>query len=122
MAISKVTKHPQLSWGLMKIMEADDNQVFIANRAGFVPPSQTVAKSDGFLNYAPPFNKAFGDALPNSKPMPSEQEGYPAYVQGIGQATGQIATDPNTSVDQAIKILHDTMANQVGAGNVETLT
>jgi multiple sugar transport system substrate-binding protein len=121
-AISKATKHPQLSWGLMKIIESDENQVFIANRAGFVPPSQTVAKSDGYLNFAPPFNKAFADALPNSKPVPSEQEGYPAYVQGIGQATGQIATDPNTSVDQAIKILHDAVANQVGADKVETLT
>ncbi len=121
-AISKATKHPQLSWGLIKVMETTDNQVYIANHAGFVPPSQEVAKSGDFLNYAPPFNKAFGDALPNSKLVPSEQEGYPAYVQGIGQATGQIATDPNTSVDQAIKILHDAVANQVGAGNVETLT
>jgi multiple sugar transport system substrate-binding protein len=120
-ATSKVTKHPELSWGLLKIMESDDNQTYIANRAGFVPPSQTVAKSDGFLNFAPPFNKAFGDALPNSKLVPSEQEGYPAWVQGIGQATGQIATDPNTSVDAAIKILHDTVANQVGADKVETL-
>jgi multiple sugar transport system substrate-binding protein len=120
-SISKVTKHPQLSWGLTKIMESDDNQTYIANRAGFVPPSQTVAKSPGFLNFAPPFNKAFGDALPNSKLVPSEQEGYPAWVQGIGQATGQIATDPNTSVDAAIKILHDAVANQVGPDKVETL-
>ena len=65
-AISKVTKHPELSWGLIKIMESTDNQVYIANHAGFVPPSQEVAKSADFLNYAPPFNKAFGDALPNS--------------------------------------------------------
>ena len=120
-AISKVTKHPQLSWGLIKVIQSDDNQTYIANRAGFVPPSQTVAHSDGFLNFAPPFNKAFGDALPNSKLVPSEQEGYPAWVQGIGQATGQIATDPSTSVDAAIKILHDTVANQVGADKVETL-
>jgi hypothetical protein len=103
-------------------MESADNQTYIANRAGFVPPSQTVAKSDGFLNFAPPFNKAFGDALPNSRLVPSEQEGYPAWVQGIGQATGQIATDPNTSIDAAIKILHDTVANQVGAEKVETLS
>src|SRR5438046_855756 len=120
-SISKVTKHPQLSWGLIKVIQSDDNQTYIANRAGFVPPSQTVAHSDGFLNFAPPFNKAFGDTLPNSKLVPSEQEGYPAWVQGIGQATGQIATDPNTSVDAAIKILHDTVANQVGADKVETL-
>ena len=121
-ATSKVTKHPELAWGLIKIMESADNQTYIANRAGFVPPSQTVAKSDGYLNFAPPFNKAFGDALPNSRLVPSEQEGYPAWVQGIGQATGQIATDPNTSVDAAIKILHDTVANQVGADKVETLS
>ena len=121
-ATSKVTKHPDLSWGLIKIMESNDNQTYIANRAGFVPPSQVVAKSDGFLNFAPPFNKAFGDALPNSRLVPSEQEGYPAWVQGIGQATGQIATDPNTSVDAAIKILHDAVANQVGADKVETLS
>lgn len=120
-AISKVTKHPQLSWGLMKIIQESDNQAYIANRAGFVPPSQTVAKSDAFLNFAPPFNKAFADALPNSRLVPSEQEGYPAWVQAIGQATGQIATDPSTSVDAAIKILHDTVANQVGANLVETL-
>ncbi|HEX3508908.1 MAG TPA: extracellular solute-binding protein [Candidatus Dormibacteraeota bacterium] len=120
-ATSKVTQHPELAWGLIKIMESADNQTYIANRAGFVPPSQAVAKSDGYLNFAPPFNKAFGDALPNSRLVPSEQEGYPAWVQGIGQATGQIATDPSTSVDAAIKILHDTVANQVGADKVETL-
>jgi multiple sugar transport system substrate-binding protein len=121
-AVSKVTKHPQLSWGLLKIMESDDNQTYIANRAGFVPPNQNVASSLGFLDFAPPFNAAFGAALPNSKLVPSEQEGYPAWVQGIGQATGQIATDPSTSVDAAIKILHDTVANQVGPDLVETLS
>lgn len=119
--VSKATKHPQLSWGLLKIMESDDNQTYIANRAGFVPPSQVVAKSTGFLNFAPPFNAAFADALPNSKLVPSEQENYPAWVQGIGQATGQIAQDPTTSVDAAIKILRDAMVNQAGPDKVETL-
>src|SRR5581483_8642036 len=111
----------QLSWGLIKIIESDENQVFIANRAGFVPPSQTVPHSDGFLNFAPPFNKAFGDALPNSRPVPSGQEGFPAWVQGLGPGTGQNPTVPSTLVDQAIKILYDAVANQVGADKVETL-
>ena len=119
--ISKATQHPSLSWGLLKIMESDDNQTYIANRAGFVPPSQTVATSLGFLDFAPPFNQAFAAALPNSKLVPSEQENYPAWVQGIGQATGQIAQDPTTSVDAAIKILHDAVANQAGPDKVETL-
>ncbi|HUZ86038.1 MAG TPA: extracellular solute-binding protein [Candidatus Baltobacterales bacterium] len=120
-AISKVTKHPQLSWGLLKIMESDDNQIYIANRAGFVPPNQKDAQSLGYLDFAPPFNQAFANALPNSRLVPSEQEGYPVWVQGIGQATGQIMSDPSTSIDAAIKILHDTVANQVGPDQVETL-
>jgi hypothetical protein len=39
----------------------------------------------------------------------------------MGQATGQIAQDPSTSVDDAIKILKDTVVNQVGEDQVETL-
>jgi multiple sugar transport system substrate-binding protein len=119
-AVSKVTKHPQLSWGLLQIMESDDNQIYIANRAGFVPPNQKDAQSLGYLDFAPPFNQAFANALPNSRLVPSEQEGYPVWVQAIGQATGQIMSDPSTSVDAAIKILHDTVANQY-PNQVETL-
>ena len=79
-------------------------------------------KSTGSANHASAISIDTFGVTKAAKPMPSEQEGYPAYVQGIGQATGQIATDPNTSVDQAIKILHDTVANQVGADNVETIS
>ena len=86
-----------------------------------LPPSKKVAKSKGYLNYAPPFNTAFAAALPNARVVPSNEAGYPVWVQGMGQATGQIAQDPSTSVDDAIKILKDTMVNQVGADQVETL-
>src|SRR5947209_9152816 len=121
-ASSRVTKHPKLAWGLIQIIENTDNQVYIANHAGFVPPSQDVASASSFLDYAQPFNRAFAAALPNARVVPSEHEGYPAWVQGIGQATGQIAQDPNTSVDQAIQILKQTVSNQVGADKVETLS
>jgi multiple sugar transport system substrate-binding protein len=120
-AISKAAKNQDLAWGLIKVIERTPNQVYIANHAGFVPPNQKTAASKGFLNYAAPFNRAFADALPNSRPVPSNEAGYPVWVQGMGQATGQIATDPSTSVDAAIKILKDTMVNQVGADQVETL-
>ncbi|HVC76333.1 MAG TPA: hypothetical protein VND96_07440 [Candidatus Micrarchaeaceae archaeon] len=104
-ATSKITEHPQLSWGLIKIMESAANQTYIANPAGFSPRRQTVAESDGFLNFASPFNRAFGAALLNSNQVPSEQESYSAWAQGMGQATGQIAADPTTSVDAAITLV-----------------
>jgi multiple sugar transport system substrate-binding protein len=120
-AVSRASKKPDLAWALIKVIERDRNQIYIANHAGFVPPDSKTAASKGFLNYAPPFNRAFADALPNSRPVPSNEAGYPVWVQGMGQATGQIATDPSTSIDAAIKILKDTMSNQVGADQIETL-
>jgi multiple sugar transport system substrate-binding protein len=120
--ISKTAKNKALAFGLLNIMERTKNQIYIANHAGFVPPSSLVQKAPGYLNYAAPFNRTFAGALPNSKPVPSNEAGYPVWVQAIGQATGQIAQDPSTSVDAAIKIMHDTMVNQVGADKVETLS
>jgi multiple sugar transport system substrate-binding protein len=119
-AISQTVKNKDLAWALIKIMQRDANQVYIANHAGFVPPSKKVAKSKGYLNYAPPFNTAFAAALPNARVVPSNEAGYPVWVQGIGQATGQIASNPQTSVADAIKTLRDTLVNQLGAKAVET--
>jgi multiple sugar transport system substrate-binding protein len=119
-AISQAAKKKDLAWGLIKVMERNANQVYIANHAGFVPPSKKVAKSKGYLNYAPPFNTAFAAALPNARVVPSNEAGYPVWVQGIGQATGQIASKPTTSVADAIKILRDTLVNQLGSKAVET--
>jgi multiple sugar transport system substrate-binding protein len=119
--VSRVSKNQQLDFDLINVIERTANQIYIANHAGFVPPSGTVQKAKGYINYAAPFNRTFADALPNAKPVPSNQAGYPVWVQGMGQATGQIAQDPSTTVDAAIKILHDTMVNQVGAGGIETL-
>jgi multiple sugar transport system substrate-binding protein len=119
--VSAAAENPALAFGLINVIERTRNQIYIANHAGFVPPSSIVQRNKGYLNYAAPFNRTFADALPNSKPVPSNQAGYPVWVQGMGEATGKIATDPSTSVDAAIKILTDTMVNQVGAGSVETL-
>jgi multiple sugar transport system substrate-binding protein len=120
-AVSQAAKNKALAFGLINVIERTQNQIYIANHAGFVPPSSLVQKANGYINYAPPFNRTFADTLKNSKPVPSNEAGYPVWVQGIGQATGQIAQTPSTSVDDAIKTLKDTMVNQVGADKVETL-
>ena len=119
--VSAASKNQTLGWDLINVIERTNNQIYIANHAGFVPPSSLVQKAKGYINYAPPFNRTFADALPNSREVPSNQAGYPVWVEGMGQATGQIATDPTTSVDAAIKILSDTLKNQVGSGAVEVL-
>jgi multiple sugar transport system substrate-binding protein len=119
--ISATAKDKELAFGLINVIQRTENQIYIANHAGFVPPSSIVQQDEGYLNFAAPFNRTFAETLKNAKPVPSNEAGYPVWVQGMGQATGQIAQDPSTSVDDAIKILTDTMVNQVGADQVETL-
>lgn len=119
-AISKATKSPDLAWGLMKIMEDDPNILKISTASGFVPPNQRVGKSADFVNYAPPFNAGFNDYLPYSTPLPFDGN-FPVYAQALGTATGELAQNPSTSVDAALKIINDTMVNQIGADKVEEL-
>ena len=94
--------------------------VFLANKAGFVPPDTTVAKSPDYVDYAPPFNAAFATFLPYDKLLPSNG-GFAVWARGIEEATGQIAQHPNTSVAAALKTLHDTVVDQLGPTEVESL-
>jgi multiple sugar transport system substrate-binding protein len=120
MAISKSTKNPDLAWELIELIEQPKYMVFIANKAGFVPPDKQVAQSPDYVNYAPPFNAAFGTFLPYDKLLPSNA-GFAVWARGIEEATGRLAQEPNTSVDAALKILQDTVTNQLGEDETETL-
>jgi multiple sugar transport system substrate-binding protein len=119
-AISKSSKNADLAWKLVKVLESDQNSLSMATGSGFVPPSQRVGKLPDFVNYAPPFNAAFNDYLPFAKPLPFDGN-FPVYARGLGDATGKLAQEPSTSVDDALKILRDTVVNQIGADKVEEL-
>ncbi len=119
-AISKSTKNPDLAWALIKVLEEDANSIKIATGSGFVPPSQKAGKAPDFVNYAPPFNAQFNEILPFAKPLPYDGN-FPVYARALGDATGQIAQNPSMSIDDALKIIRDTMVNQLGEDKVEEL-
>jgi multiple sugar transport system substrate-binding protein len=119
-AVSKASKNPDLAWALVDLLEQTKYMVFLANKAGFVPPDTEAAKSDEYVNYAPPFNAAFATFLPYDMLLPSNG-GFAVWARGIEEATGQIAQTPTTSVPDALKTLHDTVANQLGADQVESM-
>jgi multiple sugar transport system substrate-binding protein len=120
MAVSKSTRNPDLAWALIQLIQQPKYMIFIANKAGFVPPDVNVAKAPDYVNYAPPFNAAFGTFLPYDKLLPSNA-GFAVWARGIEEATGRIAQDPNTLVPAAIKILQDTVENQLGPDQVENM-
>jgi multiple sugar transport system substrate-binding protein len=120
LAVSKASKHPDLAWALVDLVQQRKAMVFLANKAGFVPPDAEVANTADYVNYAPPFNAEFATFLPYDQLLPSDQ-GFAVWARGIEEATGQIAQDPTTSIDAALKILHDTVSNQLGADQVESM-
>jgi multiple sugar transport system substrate-binding protein len=120
MAVSKSTKNPDLAWQLVELIEQPRYMVFIANKAGFVPPDKQVAQSPDYVNYAPPFNAAFGTFLPYDKLLPSNA-GFAVWARGIEEATGRLAQEPTTSAEAALKILQNTVRNQLGEDQTEML-
>lgn len=120
MAVSKSTRNPDLAWALLELIEQPKYMIFIANKAGFVPPDMNVAKAPDYVNYAPPFNAAFGTFLPYDKLLPSNA-GFAVWARGIEEATGRIAQDPSTTVPAALKIIQDTVVNQLGPDQVEDM-
>jgi multiple sugar transport system substrate-binding protein len=119
-SVARATKHPDLAWGLMNILEDTKNSIGMAVGGGFTPPGQTAATNPEFVNYAPPFTQAFAHYIKTAKPLPYNGD-FPVYARGLGQATGELAQHPANSVDDAIRILHDTVANQLGDASVEVV-
>ncbi|HEY6432263.1 MAG TPA: extracellular solute-binding protein [Acetobacteraceae bacterium] len=120
-AVARTTKLPNLTWGLMKILEDTKNSIGMAVGGGFTPPSQEAAASAEFVNYAPPFTAAFAEYIVTAKPLPYNGD-FPVYARGLGQATGELVQHPTTSVSDVVHILHDTVANQLGDASVEVMS
>lgn len=119
-AMSKTTKNPDLAWALIKMLETPTNLLHTALWSGYVPPDVTVGRMKAFTNYAPPFMAAFNSYSKYGRALPLDPN-YPVYIRALGTATGQIAQQPSTSIDDAIKLLRDGVAQQLGSGKTTTL-
>src|SRR5579875_2066372 len=118
-AISANSGNPKAAFDLINIMENRQNSIDAANWAGWVPPNKTYWTAPAFTNFA--FSQAlFGQILPHATLTPSSAN-YSIWVQGMGNATGQIVQNPNTTVNQAINTLKSYVSNQLGPDSVETL-
>jgi len=117
---SATTKHPDLTWQLLDLMENEENQINAANWAGFVPGDADYVKSADFLNFAVPYNAVSAQVLPDGVIEPPNAN-YLIWSRGVQEATGALAQHPDTSVDAAVKIISDYVSNQLDPSQVETL-
>jgi hypothetical protein len=100
---------------LIDIMENQQNSIDAANWAGWVPPNRDYWTAPAFTKFAAS-QALFGQILSHATLTPSSSN-YSIWVQGMGNATGQIAQNPATSVDSAVSTLSSYVSNQLGSGS-----
>ena len=104
----------------LNIAQDSTNLINAANWAGWVPPVKSDWTVPLYTNFAAPFNEEFGKLLPYSSELPSSSN-YSVWVQGIEQASGQIAQSPSTTGAQAMASMKSFVTNQLGPSGVTTL-
>jgi multiple sugar transport system substrate-binding protein len=119
-AISATTDFPQAAFDFIDVAQSEKNIIDAANWGGWIPPSESNWSKPGYTDAAPVFNEFFAQVLPYAIPAPPSAD-YAVWAQGMGNATGAIAEDPTTTVDEAVAILKDYVTAQLGADRVEVL-
>lgn len=118
-AISANSGNPSAAFKLINIMENQQNSIDAANWAGWVTPNKDYWTAPAFTNFAP-YQLLFAQILPHSTLTPSSGN-YSIWVQGMGNATGQLAQNPSGSVSSAVSTLSSYVSNQLGGGSIEKL-
>ncbi len=116
-AISAKSGNASAAFKLINIMENEQNSIDAANWAGWVTPNKDYWTSPAFVNFAP-YQLLFAQILPHATLTPSSSD-YSIWVQGMGNATGQIAQNPSTSVSSAVGTLSSYVSNQLGSSSTE---
>jgi multiple sugar transport system substrate-binding protein len=104
----------------LNVAQDSTNLINAGNWAGWVPPVKSDWTVPLYTKFAAPFNEEFGKLLPTSSELPSSAN-YSVWVQGIEQASGQIAQHPNTTGAQAMATMKSFVSNQLSSSQVTTL-
>jgi multiple sugar transport system substrate-binding protein len=120
LAIASGTKNAQAAFNFINVAQSATNLIDAGNWAGWVPPAKNYWTVPLYVNFAPPYNADFAKILPFATLSPTSAN-YSVWVEGMGQATGAFAQNPNTTVAQAVAILKNYVTNQLGSSAVTTL-
>jgi multiple sugar transport system substrate-binding protein len=118
-AISANSGNPNAAFKLINIMENQQNSIDAANWAGWVTPNKDYWTAPAFTNFAP-YQLLFAQILPHATLTPSSGN-YSIWVQGMGNATGQLAQNPSGSISSAVSALSSYVSNQLGGSSIEKL-
>lgn len=111
--------NPTAAFKLINLMEDEQNSIDAANWAGWVTPNRDYWHSPAFTKFAP-HQLLFAQILPHATLTPSSSN-YSIWVQGMGNATGALVSNPSTSVSSAVNTLSSYVSNQLGGSSIEKL-
>jgi multiple sugar transport system substrate-binding protein len=117
-AISAHSGNPDAAFKLINVMENQQNSIDAANWAGWVTPNKDYWTAPAFTTFAP-YQSLFAQILGHATLTPSSSD-YSIWVQGMGNATGQLVQNPSTSVSTAVNTLGSYVSNQLN-GSTEKL-
>jgi multiple sugar transport system substrate-binding protein len=117
-AISAHSGNPDAAFKLINVMENQQNSIDAANWAGWVTPNKDYWNAPAFTKFAP-YQQLFAQILAHATLTPSSSD-YSIWVQGMGNATGQLVQNPGTSVSAAVNTLSSYVSNQLN-GSTEKL-
>jgi multiple sugar transport system substrate-binding protein len=117
-AISAHSGNPDAAFKLINVMENQQNSIDAANWAGWVTPNKDYWTAPAFTTFAP-YQSLFAQILAHATLTPSSSS-YSIWVQGMGNATGQLVQNPSTSVSTAVNTLSSYVSNQLN-GSTEKL-
>lgn len=120
LAISAHTQNAALAWDFVNIAQNTKNMIDASNWAGWIPPSTVADANPLYLNYAPPFQAEFAKLLPVSQEEPNTAD-FVVWGTAFNEATGQLISNPATSIDQAIGTMKTYVSQQLGSNMVETI-
>jgi multiple sugar transport system substrate-binding protein len=118
LVLSKGSAHPDAAWKVVNFMLEKDNELEVANYAGFVPAIPAYNTEKAYVDFAPATQTFFADLLPKAVSAPPKAD-YKVWSFAIAQATETLVLHPETSVDDAIKGMKDYVAGQIGEDKVE---
>ena len=120
-AMSVSTHNAGLAWNAINMLEDEEFIVDAANWAGWVPPNTKYATAPAYDSFAPPYQVAAAEVLPDATLTPS-QAAYTEWGHAFEVATGDIASNPkSTTVQAAISALENDANSSLGPSEVTTI-
>ncbi|MDN7846962.1 extracellular solute-binding protein [Burkholderia multivorans] len=117
LTIYKKTASPDLAWQLVNLIMNQKNMINGANWTGLVPPVRSYWTDKAYTDLAPPYQAQFANLLAESKSVPADAN-YPVWAHAFEAATEALVLKPQTSVDDAVKMMRKAVTNQVGADKI----